>query len=176
MPPTPDPEQAKLQMEAQQHQAQLQLDQQKMQQEAQGQQAQHQMDREKMGQEKYLADQSFQLEQMKMGQEQEKMKHEGKKMDNEKLAMRLDAKTKVAPEVAMSDPDMNDGEVTPVAAQLQKIGQALLQGIQQMAEQQQQANQALFQAVTAPKKTEVIRGPDGRISGGVSTIDKGTIN
>jgi len=128
------------------------------------------LERDKMGQEKYLADQSFKLEEMKMGMEKEKMTHEGKKMDNEKLAMRLDAKTKVAPEVALSDPDMNDMEVTPVAAQLNEIGQAIIQGLQQFAQQQMQANQVILQAVTAPKVTKVERGPDGRITGGVSVV------
>lgn len=152
MPPPPDPEQIKAQMEQQKTQAEMQNDEQ-----------QRQLERDKMAQEKYLADQNFALEQEKMG-------HEGKKMDNEKLAMRLDAKTKVAPEVAMSDPDMNDMEVTPVAAQIQQIGDAIVQAMQQFAQQQQEANQAIFQAVTAPKITQVERGPDGRIVGGVSTI------
>lgn len=174
MPPTPDPEEAKAQMEAEQHKAQMQFDQQKLQVEAQNQMQQQQLDREKMAQEKYLADQNFTLE-------RERMAQEGKKTENEKLAMRLDAKTKVAPELAMSDPDMNDMEVTPLAqmiqTSMQQIAQMMMQGLQQIAQQQQAADQAILAAVTAPKKTEVIRGPDGRIQGGVSVIDEGkTIN
>lgn len=174
MPSPPDPEQAKIQMEAEQHKAQMQFDQQKLQADAQSQQQQQQLDREKMVQEKYLADQNFVLE-------RERMAQEGKKVDNDKLAMRLDAKTKVAPELAMSDPDMNDMEITPLAKMIQdsmsQIAQMMMQGLQQIAQQQQMADQAILAAVTAPKKTEVIRGPDGRIQGGVSVIDEGkTIN
>jgi hypothetical protein len=158
-PPQPDPEQLKVEAEMKNDEEQRGLE------------------REKMGQEKYLADQNFDLEQQKIGLEKEKMTHEGKKMDNEKLAMRLDAKTKVAPEVAMSDPDMNDMEVTPVASQLNQIGEMIMQGLQQIAQQQAQANQVILQAVTAPKKTIVERGPDGKITGGVSVVEppNGTI-
>lgn len=152
-PPPPDPEMMKAQ-------ADMQNDEQ-----------QRQLEREKMGQEKYLADQNFALENKKMAVEEQRM-------GNEKLAMRLDAKTKVQPEVALSDPDMNDAPVTPLVQMIQdnmgQIAQMIMQGLQQIAAQQQAADQAILAAVTAPKKTDVIRGADGRITGGVSRVE--TIN
>lgn len=104
------------------------------------------------------------------GLELENLRHEN-------LKARLEAKTKVHPEVAMSDPDMNEGEVAPVTQMLQGLAELLIQnqqqiqqGFEQMAALQSQGDQAIIQAVQAPRVTEVVRGEDGRITGGVSTV------
>lgn len=101
---------------------------------------------------------------------------EAEKLQSENLRLRLEAKTKVHPEVAMSDPDMNEGQVSPVSQMLEGLAQLIAQGQQQMAQgfenmAQLQANgdAAIIQAVNQPRKTEVIRDDQGRIQAGVST-------
>jgi hypothetical protein len=103
------------------------------------------------------------------GMELEKMRHENQ-------TLRIQAKTQVHPEVAMSDPDLNDGEVTPISQMMQQMGQMLLQsqqmmqqGFEQLSQQQAQGDAAIINAVQAPRKTEVIRDEAGRIQAGVSS-------
>lgn len=145
--PKPDPETEKMQMQAQQEKEKMAFE------------------REKMGQDKYLADQKTAVE--------------AEKLKNERLKIRVEGKAKVDPEVAMSDPDFNDGQVTPLVQMINEnmgqIAQMIAEGFQQFAMQQAEANRAVLSAVTAPKRTKVIRGPDGRIVEGISTIGTETL-
>lgn len=102
---------------------------------------------------------------------------EAEKIQSENLRLRLEAKTKVHPELAMSDPDFSEGEVTPVAQMLQGIAEMLNQnqqlmqaGFSQMAQLQSNGDASIIQAIMQPRQTQVIRGADGRIEGGVSTV------
>lgn len=77
---------------------------------------------------------------------------------------RINAKTKVSPDLAMSDPDLNNGmEVTPMQSAIENLGKTLTDGLMQMAVMQAQSNQQVIAAVTKPKK--VVRGKDGKIAG-----------
>lgn len=144
-PPQPDPEQMKVQAEMKNDEDQRGLE------------------RDKMGQEKYLADQNFALEQEKLGVEKAKIKADVDKT-------RIDAKTKVSPDVAMSDNELQDEGPSPMERIMAQFAQMMLQGFQQIAQQQAQGNQAVIQAIAAPRTTEIVRDNQGRIAAGVSTV------
>lgn len=144
-PPQPDPEQMKVEADMKNDEDQRGLE------------------RDKMGQEKYLADQNFALEQEKLGVEKAKIKADVDKT-------RIDAKTKVSPDVAMSDNELQDEGPSPMERIMAQFAQMMLQGFQQIAQQQAQGNQAVIQAIAAPRTTEIVRDNQGRIAAGVSTV------
>ena len=83
----------------------------------------------------------------------------------ESVKARMDAKTKVSEEVALSDPDLNDG-VPPMGVIIDAITQAfqiqsenLARSLEQIALMNAQSNQAVIEAITKPKVTRVIRDP-----------------
>ena len=113
---------------------------------------------QKMQQDKYLADQNFALEQQKLGVEQEKIKADVSKA-------KIDAKSKVAPDVALSDPDLNEGQVPPMIMALENMANSLNQGLQMIAQMQMQGNQAVIEAIQNPPARQVVRDGSGNIVG-----------
>jgi len=112
---------------------------------------------QKMQQEKYLADQNFTLEQQRLGVEQEKIK-------SEVVKTRIDAKTKAAPDVALTDTDLNEGE-PPMVMMMNQLATTLNQGLGMIAQIQQQGNQAVIEAIQNPPPRQVIRDQNGNIAG-----------
>lgn len=125
--------------------------------EVQTEQMRAEMEGKKMEQEKYLADQSFKLEQQKMGLEKEKIGADLAKT-------RMDAKLKITPEMAITDPDFNDG-AAPMVAMLAELEQRIGQGLQMLAQAQMQGQQAIIQAIQNPPPRTIIRDANGNISG-----------
>jgi hypothetical protein len=152
-PPQPDPEQQKVQMEAEKAKGEMALKEKEI-----------GIDEQRLT----LEAQDLQLRQKEMENSHER---ETMKLKNDDRKTRIDGKTKVSPEVAMNDPDMNEGQITPIQQGFQELAQLMQQGFQGLAQQ----NAQLMQAILAPKKTQVIRGADGKITGGVSSIDTGTM-
>jgi len=120
---------------------------------AEGEKAKMEFEGQKMQQDKYLADQNFALEQQKLGVEKEKISADLTKT-------RIDAKTKVSPDLAMTDNDMNEGEA-PIAVIMAQMTNAL--GM--IAQMQQQGNQAVIEAIQNPPPRQVIRDANGNIAG-----------
>lgn len=112
---------------------------------------------QKMQQEKYLADQNFTLEQQRLGVEQEKIK-------SEVVKTRIDAKTKAAPDVALTDTDLNEGQ-PPMVMMMNQLATTLNQGLGMIAQIQQQGNQAVIEAIQNPPPRQVIRDQNGNIAG-----------
>lgn len=165
-PPQPDPK--------------AQADQQKMQFEAQKMQAEHQMKGQELQQNAATSAQDFQLKQADLALKAQdiQLRHkelannndlETKKINADVTKAKLDTKSKVAPEVAMTDPELHDSGQAPIAQMMAHFAEMMTQGFQQMAQMQAQGNQAVIAAVTAPKTTQVIRDAQGRIAAGVST-------
>lgn len=113
---------------------------------------------EKMQQEKALADQNFALE-------QEKIALEKQKSTDEVAKVRIDAKTKVASDAGLYDPDLSETGTAPVIEALAMMAQSLNQGLQMIAQMQAQGNQAVIQAIQNPPARRVIRDANGEIMG-----------
>lgn len=162
-PQQPDPEQMKAQAEAETNKANIDLEHKKL-----------DMEGQKMTMDIEAKKAEFALRTQEMAQKGKE--HEAsvglelEKIDAGKRKDRLDAKTKVTPDIAMSDPDMNEGEITPVAQMMHDLAQMIGQGFQQMAQLQAHGDQSIIHALSQPRQTQVIRGADGRIEGGVSTV------
>jgi hypothetical protein len=88
----------------------------------------------------------------------------------ESMKMRMDTKAKVAPEVAMTDAELNGGQspLLELLAQMQAGMAQQSQAMQAIAQMQQTGNQAVVGAVTAPKR--VVRDTQGKIVG-VETVN-----
>jgi len=140
-----------------------------------------QVEGQKLQLEKQSSDQNIEIEKEKLQMERQKMAIdvamktkeidlELERVNADKYKSRMDAKSKVTPDVAMSDPDMNDGEVTPMTQAFAKMMEMIAQGFQQMSQLQASGDKAIIQAVMQPRITEVVRGPDGRIVSGVSSV------
>lgn len=162
-PPPPNPDDAKNQIDLKKHQDNLQMEGAKLQ--AEGQKTQvtaisAQTDAQLKAKELALKEQEL--------ASNHQLAH--RKIDADILKAKLTAKTKAAPDVAMSDPEMHDGQTTPMAQMMQGFAQMMMTGFQQIAAQQAQGNQQIIAAISAPKKTEVIRDAQGRISAGVQTV------
>jgi hypothetical protein len=91
---------------------------------------------------------------------------ENKKVDADLTKSRIDAKTKVAPDVAMSDPEFNEGDgVTPLAGVMTQLAETLTNSLQMIAQMQAQSNQAVVEAIQNPPPRKVIRDQTGKIEG-----------
>lgn len=156
--PQPGPAQAEADAKAQSENARTQLEGAKMQQEGQFKQAELQLKQQEIG----LKQAELQLKQQDM---EYKYGLENKKVDADLVKSRIDAKTKVSPDVAMSDTDMNDSEVTPMAAMMAQLADTLTQGLAAIAQIQAQGNQAVVEAIQNPPVREVIRDASGKIAG-----------
>lgn len=167
-PSQPDPEQMKAQAEAENQKSSMELEHKKL-----------DMEGQKMAIDIEAKKADFALKTQEMvqkGKEHEaSVGLELEKIDAGKRKDRLDAKTKVAPDVAMSDPDMNEGEITPIAQMMQDLATMIGQGFQQMAQLQAQGDHAIMQAIMQPRQTNVIRDKEGKIQGGISTVAGQTI-
>lgn len=148
---------AELQLKAQETGGKLQIEQQKMHLEKE----KHGMDIEAKKAELGLKAQELHMK----GQEfHTKLGLDAKKLESDDRKNRLDAKTKVSPDVALSDPDMSgDGEVTPLAKLITQLGETLSQGLMQIAQMQAQGNQQVIEAISRPKT--VVRDKQGKIQG-----------
>src|SRR5690606_38602900 len=111
----------------------------------------------KMQQDKYLADQNFALE-------REKLKVEMAKSKDDLSKARIDAKTKVSPDVALSDGELNEGQA-PVMMMMQQLSEGIMMGLQQIASMQSQNSQQIIQAIQNPPARQVIRDQQGKIAG-----------
>lgn len=158
-PPQPDPEQQRTQMEAEKTKAEIGLKQEEI-----------GIKKEELG----LKGGELQLKAQELGLRQKEIEQSGqlesKKIDADVHKAKLSAKVSASPEQAMVDPELNDGEVTPLAQMMEAFGQMMMQGFQSIAQQQAQGNQAVIQAIAAPRTTEIVRDNQGRIAAGVSTV------
>lgn len=162
-PPQPDPEQQRAQMEVESNKANMELENKKL-----------EMEGQKMAMDMQAKQAEFALKAQEM--QQKGKEHEAsvglelEKIDAGKRKDRLDAKTKVSPDVAMSDPEMNDSEVTPMMQMFGQMLEQIDQRFQQMAQLQAQGDAQIIQTIMLPRKTEVIRDNDGKIQAGVSEV------
>lgn len=89
---------------------------------------------------------------------------EEQKIDVERQRNRIDGKSKVTPDIALTDNDLNP-EGSPLLALLQQMQQqaaATQQGLMLLAQAQSQGTQAIVEAITRPK--QVIRDQQGKIA------------
>lgn len=100
---------------------------------------------------------------------------EVKKLQAEVIKAQLEAKQNVHPDVAATDPQMNPGGVAPIQQSMSQLSQMITQGFQQIAQQQAHSAAMILQAISQPRHTKVVRGPDGRIQEGVSTTMPQTV-
>lgn len=162
-PPPADPavaaEQAKMQLEGAKLQQDASMRQAEMQQNAAFKAEELNLKREDLA----LKQADIQLRQMDM---EYKYGLENKKIDADLTKTRIDAKTKVPADIAMSDPEMNDGnEITPIAAILDKMTENMSAALQSIAQMQVQSNQAIIDAIQNPPVRKVIRDAQGKIAG-----------
>lgn len=141
--PQPDPaaqaEQAKIQAESQMQDKEMQL----------------------KGAELQFKQQDMQIKQQT---EMQRNQLEAQKLELEKLKLRLDAKTKMSPEVAMTDPDVQpEGQESPLQQMIMMLAQTMQQGFAQMAQIQTQSNQQVIQAIQNPPARQIVRDRNGRI-------------
>lgn len=91
---------------------------------------------------------------------------ENKKIEAELVKTRIDAKSKVSPDLAMSDTDLNGGvEITPMQQMMMQLSETLVNGLQTIAQMQAQGNQAVVAAIQNPPPREVIRDASGNMIG-----------
>lgn len=88
---------------------------------------------------------------------------------------RIEAKTRIPMEIAMVDPDLQEGQVTPLEVMLQQQGesmmvlaQSLSEGLQRIAEMQQQSNAAIVESLNRPKVTTITDAKGNVVRQGVS--------
>lgn len=101
---------------------------------------------------------------LKQAELQEKYALENNKLQNDLALARIDAKKTVSPDVALSDPELHEEGVAPMAQMIAGMTQGfqmIAQGQQQLAQMQMQSNERVIEAIISPK--EVIRDPQGRI-------------
>lgn len=113
---------------------------------------------------------------VKEGELLAKTEIEQRKIEADVFKARLDAKTKVSGDLALMDPEISEGGQV-ISQLMQVFGDGLATiaatqeaGFQNMAMMQAESNQSIISAITAPKRTQIIRDSEGRISAGVSTI------
>lgn len=91
---------------------------------------------------------------------------ENKKIEADLVKSRIDAKSKVSPDLAMSDTDLNGGvEITPMQQMMMQLSETLVNGLQTIAQMQAQGNQAVVAAIQNPPAREVIRDASGNMIG-----------
>lgn len=91
---------------------------------------------------------------------------ENKKIEADLVKTRIDAKSKVSPDLAMSDTDLNGGvEITPMQQMMMQLSETLVNGLQTIAQMQAQGNQAVVAAIQNPPPREVIRDANGNMIG-----------
>lgn len=91
---------------------------------------------------------------------------ESKKIEADLAKTRIDAKSKVSPDLAMSDIDLNGGaEITPMQQMMMQLSETLVNGLQTIAQMQAQGNQAVVEAIQNPPAREVIRDANGNMIG-----------
>ena len=156
--PQPDPEQAKAEAAAQAENQRTQLEGAKMQQDGQFKQGELQLKSEELNLKRQELGLKAQELDMKYGLE-------NKKVDADLTKSRIDAKTKVTPDVAMSDKDMNEGEVTPMVEIASQLANTLTQGLAMVAQMQAEGNQAVVKALQNPPERKIIRDAQGKIAG-----------
>lgn len=164
-PPAPDPkiqaaqqaDQAKLQ----QINAQAQADTQQMLMDQQFKDKQAQRDA-------MLKDKEFSIKDKELDVQAAKVKLDAAKIHQDGVANRLEMKSKVSPEVAMTDPDLNGGK-SPLVDILHQHGAMMAQMHEhQMAahHMHQQNHVSTIKAITAPKKA--IHDANGKLVGSVT--------
>lgn len=180
----PDPkveaDKAKMQVEMQKIQAEIGRAQAELQLKTQEAQNSVAMDREKLQLERdrlqmdieaKKAELQLKAQEMQMrGQEfNTKLGMDSVKMDHDIMKAKLDAKSKVSPELAMSDPDFNDGnKITPMAQMIEQLAITLQQGLLQLAQIQNEGNERVIEAVNRPRKVKVKRDKNNRMTEAVS--------
>jgi hypothetical protein len=114
---------------------------------------------------------------LKQAELQEKYALEDKKIQADLALARIEAKKVASPDMAMADPELYESGVAPMAQLMDNFTQAIVQsnqttamGLEQLSQIQAQSTQAIIQAVTAPKRTEVVRDEQGRITAGIQTV------
>ena len=95
---------------------------------------------------------------------QQKFELENKKIEADIIKTRIDAKTRISPEMALGDTDLNEG-VPPMVLMNQQLSQTLVEGLTMIAEIQAQGNQAVVDAIQNPPPRQIIRDANGNIAG-----------
>jgi len=168
--PEQDPAAAQEAAKAQVEGQRLQIEGAKMQQEGQIKQAEMQQNEQFKGAEIQLKQSELQLKQAELSlKEQElQMKYglENKKIDADLTKSRIDAKSKVHPDVAMSDPDMHEAaEITPIQGMMNQLSETLTQSLNAIAEMQAQNNMAVVAAIQNPPPRTIVRDANNKIVG-----------
>lgn len=126
------------------------------------------------GEELAIKKEELQIKKVEMASKNEL---ENKKIDADLVKARLDAKKTVGSEVSMTDPEMHDNGVSPLAIMMQQFAQTsqeqtavlgaslqqLGQGLAQSAQTQAQSTALLAQAINKPKTVQ--RDADGNVIG-----------
>lgn len=177
--PAPDPEKMQMAQTLQEQQMQLQQAQMELADktaETQNKQADTQLKAQQMQIDDQEAKRNAILEVEKLKLEREKLEFERDKLAHEAMVTRIQAKSTMTPEIAMTDGDLHEG-APPIMQMFDQLAQAMMmqsqtlaQGLQQIANAQAesaqmtvQSNAMLAQAISAPKS--VVYGPDGMIQG-----------
>jgi hypothetical protein len=119
---------------------------------------------------------------LKQAEFQAKYELENKKIDADLTKTRISAKQSASPDVAMTDPEMHESGVAPMAQMMETFANVILQSnentsqnIQELAQTiaiaQAEGQQELARLIAAPRRPDIIRDPNtGNIKAGVSTI------
>lgn len=164
--PQPDPEMARMQFEAEQKDKELQF-------KAQESQAKSQMEREKMAHDMQITQMDMAMKERELGYKAQELDFKGMEMQNNRemeseriradsAKSRMEAKSKVSPDMAMTDPDFHE-DGAPIVKMMEEQSEALMEGLQKIAQIQADSSQAIIDAMTKPKT--VIRDRSGRITG-----------
>lgn len=108
-------------------------------------------------------------ERIEFQKDQSEKEREHIRVDGDVKKSRFDAKTKVSPDQAMSDDDLNEGPspltimVQQMAQMMDQQSQGIMQGLQNIAQIQAQGNQAVIQAIQNPPPRIVERDAQGRV-------------
>jgi hypothetical protein len=156
--PQPNPEAIKAQAEQARTQADMQMQQMKMQ--ADGQIAQAELSIKQR--ELQLKEKELLLKERQMTIDAE---IEGMKINAEQLKARLDAKSKAPMEVALSDVDMNETQspLVTLLSQFQEQATNTQQALMMLAQSQNNGTATIVDALTRPKRVEVIRDASGQM-------------
>lgn len=135
---------------------------------AQAEQAKMQAEAQMQAQEMQLkgAELQFKQQDMQMKQQAEMQRNqlEAEKIKTERLKARLDAKSKVPVEVALTDPDLQEeGVQSPLQQMMMVMMQTLQQGFTQMAQIQAEGNRQVIEAIKNPPPRQIVRDRNGRI-------------
>lgn len=178
-PAPPDPSVQAMMAQAENDKQRIQIEAQKAQSEHQLKSSQIQIDSQKSSIDTQLKAKELQLKEAEIALKQIELEQknvvEHKKVDADVQKAKFDAKSKMHPELAMSDPELYDASGAPMAQMINQLQQSmqmqsetLNNALLQIAQMQAAGNQALIQAVTKPKEA-IIKDANGKI------VRKGTI-